>query len=217
MGYRDLGDHFRATGDLSEAQKNYLRTRDYCTTSEHVVEMCVNIIEVSLELQQYSLVQGYVSKAEGLLDSYNPAVASIAANKSAHSGIPATKGGSTSGADAIGALFQAGGSMRPSEPLTITTASSLLNSGSSGIPREVEVEGKKQVLAIRAKLYVASGLSFLSLKKYKEAAVQLLDIDTASSNAYSSVRSLPCVANKTDVPQRWLRVAMSLCTLSCVA
>lgn len=46
MAHRDLGDHMRATGNLTDALKCYMKTRDYCSTSEDVVEMCINVIEV---------------------------------------------------------------------------------------------------------------------------------------------------------------------------
>lgn len=64
MGYNDLGDFFYAHGMLSESFKSYVRTRDYCTTSKHIVQMCMNVILVSIELGQFSHVTNYVSKAE---------------------------------------------------------------------------------------------------------------------------------------------------------
>lgn len=47
MANRDLADHFRRCGSLPEALKCYQRTRDFCSTSEHVIEMCLSVIEVS--------------------------------------------------------------------------------------------------------------------------------------------------------------------------
>ncbi|OWF51862.1 COP9 signalosome complex subunit 1-like isoform X2 [Mizuhopecten yessoensis] len=63
-GHDDLGDHHLDCGDLSNALKCYSRARDYCTISKHVVNMCLNVIKVSVYLQNWSHVQSYVNKAE---------------------------------------------------------------------------------------------------------------------------------------------------------
>lgn len=64
-GHDDLGDHYLSTGDLSNALKCYSRARDYCTSGRHVVNMCLNVIKVSVYLQNWSHVISYVTKAEG--------------------------------------------------------------------------------------------------------------------------------------------------------
>uniref|UniRef100_A0A8C7MKA7 G protein pathway suppressor 1 n=2 Tax=Oncorhynchus kisutch TaxID=8019 RepID=A0A8C7MKA7_ONCKI len=51
-------------GDLSNALKCYSRARDYCTSAKHVINMCLNVIKVSVYLQNWSHVLSYVSKAE---------------------------------------------------------------------------------------------------------------------------------------------------------
>ncbi|XP_045211954.1 COP9 signalosome complex subunit 1-like [Mercenaria mercenaria] len=63
-GHDDLGDHYLDCGDLSNALKCYSRARDYCTSPKHVVNMCLNVIKVSVYLQNWSHVQSYVNKAE---------------------------------------------------------------------------------------------------------------------------------------------------------
>lgn len=47
MGYRDLAAHQQRTGDLAGAIRCLTKSRDYCTTSNHVLEMCHQIIRVS--------------------------------------------------------------------------------------------------------------------------------------------------------------------------
>ncbi|KAF9949740.1 COP9 signalosome complex subunit 1 [Modicella reniformis] len=64
MGNIELGNHYYACGDLTSAHRAYSRTRDYCTTSKHVVEMCMNIIKVSIELGNFPHVATFVIKAE---------------------------------------------------------------------------------------------------------------------------------------------------------
>jgi len=64
MGHNDLGDFHYNRGDLNAALKCYVRTRDYCTTSKHIIQMCLNVIKVSIELGNYAHVVNYVAKAE---------------------------------------------------------------------------------------------------------------------------------------------------------
>ncbi|KAI9087308.1 hypothetical protein K1719_030778 [Acacia pycnantha] len=64
MGYNDFGDFYYAHGQLGDAFKNYVRTRDYCTTSKHIIHMCMSAILVSIEMGQFTHVTSYVSKAE---------------------------------------------------------------------------------------------------------------------------------------------------------
>lgn len=69
MGYNDFGDFYYAHGQLGEALKNYVRTRDYCTTAKHIIHMCLNVILASIEMGQFTHVLSYVTKAEQALDS----------------------------------------------------------------------------------------------------------------------------------------------------
>uniref|UniRef100_A0A2P2JYE9 Uncharacterized protein MANES_05G039500 n=1 Tax=Rhizophora mucronata TaxID=61149 RepID=A0A2P2JYE9_RHIMU len=64
MGYNDFGDFYYAHGSLGDAFKSYVRTRDYCTTSKHIIHMCMSAILVSIEMGQFTHVTSYVGKAE---------------------------------------------------------------------------------------------------------------------------------------------------------
>ena len=48
-GHDDLGDHYMDCGDLHNALKCYSRARDYCTNAKHVVNMCLNVIKVTVK------------------------------------------------------------------------------------------------------------------------------------------------------------------------
>lgn len=74
MGYNDLGDFYYGRGDLQQAFKCFVRTRDYCTTSKHIIAMCLNVILVSIELGHFVHVSNYVSKADQTPDSQEPQV-----------------------------------------------------------------------------------------------------------------------------------------------
>ena len=72
MGHNDLGQHHVVTGNLNEALKCYMRTRDYGTTSRHTLDMCMHVIRVALLIPNYSHVLNYVSKAEQVPTPTNP-------------------------------------------------------------------------------------------------------------------------------------------------
>ncbi|KAG9320058.1 hypothetical protein KVV02_007291 [Mortierella alpina] len=64
MGNIELGNHYYACGDLTSAHRSYSRTRDYCTTPKHIIELCMNVIKVSIELGNFPHVLTYVVKAD---------------------------------------------------------------------------------------------------------------------------------------------------------
>ncbi|KAM6584880.1 hypothetical protein CsatB_011882 [Cannabis sativa] len=74
MGYNDFGDFYYAHGALGDAFKHYVRTRDYCTTSKHIIHMCMSAILVSIEMGQFTHVTSYVSKAEQSQEVVDPIV-----------------------------------------------------------------------------------------------------------------------------------------------
>ncbi|KIJ64919.1 hypothetical protein HYDPIDRAFT_89529 [Hydnomerulius pinastri MD-312] len=69
MGHRDLGDFWRATGDYSTALKHYTKSREFCSTSQHVLDMCLSVLELVIEQRNYAHIPSYIYKAEGALDT----------------------------------------------------------------------------------------------------------------------------------------------------
>lgn len=63
-GHDDLGNHYLNMGELISANKCYSRARDYCTSPKHIISMCLNVIQVSVYLQNWAHVLTYVNKAE---------------------------------------------------------------------------------------------------------------------------------------------------------
>ena len=47
MGYYDLAEHYYRIGDLAGALRFYGKTRDYCTTPKHIIDMSWNQIMVT--------------------------------------------------------------------------------------------------------------------------------------------------------------------------
>ncbi|KAI0088210.1 G protein pathway suppressor 1 [Irpex rosettiformis] len=69
MAHRDLGEFFRATGDYQSALKQYQKLRDVCTTSQHVLDMCLSVLELLIESRNFNIITSYVYKAEPALDA----------------------------------------------------------------------------------------------------------------------------------------------------
>ncbi|KZO99166.1 PCI-domain-containing protein [Calocera viscosa TUFC12733] len=68
MGHRDLGDFFRGIGDSAQAMKHYTKSREFSTTSQHVLEMCLSVLELLMEQESYNQLQNFVYKAESVID-----------------------------------------------------------------------------------------------------------------------------------------------------
>lgn len=66
-GYNDIGHLHYQMGNLGEALKSYLRTRDVCTMSRHNCEMCLNVIQVSIDLKQFFNVVNFIGKVTDTL------------------------------------------------------------------------------------------------------------------------------------------------------
>ena len=49
---------------LQSAFKSYVRSRDYCTTAKHVINMCLSVIRCAVELGNFVHVNTYVAKGE---------------------------------------------------------------------------------------------------------------------------------------------------------
>lgn len=64
QSHNALGDFFYSRGNLQDAFKSYVRTRDYCTSPKHIMTMCLNAVRVAVEMNNFMHVTNYVSKAD---------------------------------------------------------------------------------------------------------------------------------------------------------
>ncbi|KZT00714.1 G protein pathway suppressor 1 [Laetiporus sulphureus 93-53] len=76
MAHRDLGDFFRATGDAASALKHYTKSREFCTTNQHVLDTFMSCLELLIEQRNYPHISTYVFKADAALDATTAARAS---------------------------------------------------------------------------------------------------------------------------------------------
>ncbi|KAG8922261.1 hypothetical protein FRC01_014268 [Tulasnella sp. 417] len=73
LSHRELGRYYYSTGDYAAALRNHMKSREFCTNATHVIEMCVSVLEILLEQQNYAHLSTYIYKAETALDASQPA------------------------------------------------------------------------------------------------------------------------------------------------
>ncbi|KAK2463351.1 hypothetical protein APHAL10511_004662 [Amanita phalloides] len=86
MAHRDLGNFYRATGDHTSAIKHFAKCREFCTTSQHILDVCLSVIELMIEQRNYSNLTTYIFKAEAALEAtlaVNPNSGNATANAAA--------------------------------------------------------------------------------------------------------------------------------------
>lgn len=69
MAYRDLSIFFRATGSFEGSLRHLTKSREYCSSTQEMLEMCLSVLELLLEQRSFSHIPTYVFKAESALDS----------------------------------------------------------------------------------------------------------------------------------------------------
>jgi len=75
VGHLALGAALLAKGDLAGAFKAVSRSRDYCTTEEHTLELCLGVLTAAVAMGNFTHVTSYVQKAEGLAAAAEPLTA----------------------------------------------------------------------------------------------------------------------------------------------
>lgn len=68
MGYSDMGDHLRACGDLEGALRAHSKSRDCASNLSHALDSCVKILQVCVEMQNWSQVQSLATKLNSTQD-----------------------------------------------------------------------------------------------------------------------------------------------------
>ena len=69
LGHTELGEHLAARGDLQGAFKAFVRSRDYCATPAHIIAMCLAVVRIAAEMNNFNHVSNYVQKAETVADA----------------------------------------------------------------------------------------------------------------------------------------------------
>ncbi|KAF8336548.1 26S proteasome subunit RPN7-domain-containing protein [Cantharellus anzutake] len=67
MAHRDLGEYYWSVGDPPQAIKHFNKSREYSTSSQHVLEYALSVLQLLIETCDYAHISTYVFKAEGAL------------------------------------------------------------------------------------------------------------------------------------------------------
>lgn len=62
LGHSYIGQLFYQTGNLGEALKAFLRSREFCTMPRHTIDMCLNVITVSIDMHQFFNASNFIGK-----------------------------------------------------------------------------------------------------------------------------------------------------------
>ncbi|KZT26058.1 G protein pathway suppressor 1 [Neolentinus lepideus HHB14362 ss-1] len=68
MAHRDLGEFYKSVGDYTTALKHFTKSREFCTTNQHILEMCLSVLEILIEQRNYSHIPTYIFKSDAALD-----------------------------------------------------------------------------------------------------------------------------------------------------
>ncbi|KAH9983782.1 26S proteasome subunit RPN7-domain-containing protein, partial [Russula vinacea] len=60
---------FRETGSFEGSLRHLTKSREYCSSTQDLLEMCLSVLELLLEQRNFSHIPTYVFKAESALDS----------------------------------------------------------------------------------------------------------------------------------------------------
>ncbi|EEB98310.1 hypothetical protein MPER_02208, partial [Moniliophthora perniciosa FA553] len=83
MGHRDLAEFYRSVGDYPAALKHWTKSREFCTTGQHVLDGCISILELLIEQRNYAHLPTYIFKAESALEGATAALQSAKDKESA--------------------------------------------------------------------------------------------------------------------------------------
>lgn len=81
IGHNDLGDFFHRRGKLAQARGEYTKTRDYCMHPQHSLQMCMKVITVSIEADDFTHVENHFLMAENIpeVDKASPELSKLRA------------------------------------------------------------------------------------------------------------------------------------------
>nr|VZI34387.1 unnamed protein product [Spirometra erinaceieuropaei] len=95
-----LGHLYLNMGQLDNAMKYYMCSKDYCTARKQDINMCLNVIKIAVYRGMWSHVSAFVTRAENLCDEPDPSgrksSTSEAEIRTTHQGSTTTTGSSSS-------------------------------------------------------------------------------------------------------------------------
>ncbi|KAI0041260.1 hypothetical protein FA95DRAFT_1501753 [Auriscalpium vulgare] len=82
LAHRELGTFHRSSGNFEAALRHHTKSREFCATSQHMLDMCLSVLELLLEQRNFAHIPTYLFKAESALDALIAAPAPAAPSAS---------------------------------------------------------------------------------------------------------------------------------------
>ena len=67
-----MGEFLYRRGEFGNALRSFIRTQDYCLNSDHILDLCMHIIETSVDMENFAHVMNYLPKAESSMKENDP-------------------------------------------------------------------------------------------------------------------------------------------------
>lgn len=182
-GSDNLGDLYVRLGQLNNASKCYTRSRDYCTSQQQELVMCLNVIKVAIFQRAWPHVGAHVQRANNLSELRDSATSlntnSIALSSQRTRLVTASRTGGT----------RTGGTAISSDSITDTSGRGAVDSsgrmvpwqmsdasGTTSIPIAGGQSHREAMGQARTYLAIATGLVELAARNYRLAAMNFLQI-----------------------------------------
>ena len=86
IGHLELAEFYYSIGDLQNSLKYYSNSREFCTTQSHVLECCLKVVELSLEMDNNQNVSAYLQRGNQALNP-NPQGNATSSTSTVHSSL----------------------------------------------------------------------------------------------------------------------------------
>eukprot|EP01129_Flabellula_baltica_P010667 TRINITY_DN4528_c0_g1_i2.p1 TRINITY_DN4528_c0_g1~~TRINITY_DN4528_c0_g1_i2.p1 ORF type:complete len:466 (+),score=110.78 TRINITY_DN4528_c0_g1_i2:58-1398(+) len=84
VSHLNIGKFHYDRGEFGNALRSFIRTQDYCSSPDNILEMCTHVIDASIEMENFAHVMNYLPKGESAASEEDKVTA---ANLNAISGL----------------------------------------------------------------------------------------------------------------------------------
>ncbi|CAH8545614.1 unnamed protein product [Schistosoma turkestanicum] len=178
-GSDDLGDLYLQLGQLSNANKCFTRSRDYCTSQQQELTMCLNVIKVAIFQRAWSHVSAHVTRASSLseLRDTAPLLGANAAELNAQQRYRTEALARLGTTRTTTAGITGESSTRSSDPSSRILSRQPGDSFGGHIPVSGGQSYRDALAQARTQLAIAAGLVELASRNYRGAAMNFLQVN----------------------------------------
>ncbi|CAI2732173.1 unnamed protein product [Schistosoma spindalis] len=182
-GSDDLGDLYLQLGQLSNANKCFARSRDYCTSQQQELTMCLNVIKVAIFQRAWSHVSAHVTRASSLSELRDTApllganAAELNAQQRSRTEALARLGTTRTTTAGISGESSTRGSSSLIDPSSRISSRHPGDSIGGHIPTSGGQSYRDALAQARTQLAIAAGLVELASRNYRGAAMNFLQVN----------------------------------------